>query len=226
MGFLAYRIITTFQGNEVFSYLSVSVWKCSFWAFRPLKMRTLRCVETWGFDYQFMPYLIPQELNLQPRRCANRTGKVKWHSPNHSVFSNGCSSVWDSWQITVTEHMSAYWTVSFGETTHRRQQILGVITEVPLLKSFTTWRKTVCRVCLKASTVILLYAICFTFLGTFAKLRKATISFVISVRPSVYRSARMEQLGSHWTDFHEVWYLSIFRYICRENCRVIKIWQE
>ena len=24
-------------------------------------------------------------------------------------------------------------------------------------------------------------------------------------------SVRMEQLGSHWTDFHEIWYLSIFR---------------
>jgi hypothetical protein len=31
------------------------------------------------------------------------------------------------------------------------------------------------------------------FLGAFAKLRKATISFVMSVRPSV----RMEQLGFH-----------------------------
>jgi hypothetical protein len=38
-----------------------------------------------------------------------------------------------------------------------------------------------------------------TFLGAFAKLRKATISFVRSVRLSV----RMEQLGSHWTDFLE-----------------------
>jgi len=46
-----------------------------------------------------------------------------------------------------------------------------------------------------------------TFLGTFAKLRKAVASFIISVRPSV----RMEQLGSHWTDFHEIQYLSIFR---------------
>jgi len=42
--------------------------------------------------------------------------------------------------------------------------------------------------------------------GAFTKLRKATISFVMSVRPSV----RME-LGSHWTDFHKIWYLSIFR---------------
>jgi hypothetical protein len=45
------------------------------------------------------------------------------------------------------------------------------------------------------------------FLGPFEKLRKATIDFVISVRLSV----RMEQLGSRWTDFHEIWYLSIFR---------------
>jgi hypothetical protein len=29
----------------------------------------------------------------------------------------------------------------------------------------------------------------------------------LSVRPSL----RMEQLGSHWTDFYEIWYLSIFR---------------
>ena len=34
------------------------------------------------------------------------------------------------------------------------------------------------------------------FLGAFAKLRNATISFVMSVR--------MEQLGSYWTDFHEI----------------------
>ena len=38
------------------------------------------------------------------------------------------------------------------------------------------------------------------FLGTFAKLRKATISFIMSV--SLY--FRMEQLGSNWTDFHEI----------------------
>jgi hypothetical protein len=45
------------------------------------------------------------------------------------------------------------------------------------------------------------------FEALFAKLRKATNSFVISVRLSV----RMKQLGSHWTDLHEIWYLSIFR---------------
>jgi len=38
------------------------------------------------------------------------------------------------------------------------------------------------------------------FLGAFVKLRKATISFVMSVRPS----NRMEQFGSHWTGFRDI----------------------
>jgi len=46
------------------------------------------------------------------------------------------------------------------------------------------------------------------FSGTFAKFRKATVIFVISVCPSVHQSfhpsVRMEQLGSHWTDFNEI----------------------
>jgi hypothetical protein len=40
----------------------------------------------------------------------------------------------------------------------------------------------------------------FHSLGAFAKLQKATISFVITVRLSVH----MEQLGSHWMYFHEI----------------------
>jgi len=38
-------------------------------------------------------------------------------------------------------------------------------------------------------------------------------------------SVRMEQLGSHWTDFHEILYLRIFE-ICRENSIFIQIWPE
>jgi hypothetical protein len=55
-------------------------------------------------------------------------------------------------------------------------------------------------------------------LGEFAKLRKGTINFIMSVRLSV----RMEQLGSDWTDFHEILYLRIFRKT-RENSSLIKI---
>jgi len=41
-----------------------------------------------------------------------------------------------------------------------------------------------------------------SFLGVFAKLRKASISFIMSVRPSVRPPARLRQ--SHWEDFHEI----------------------
>ena len=44
-------------------------------------------------------------------------------------------------------------------------------------------------------------------LGVFAKLRKATINFVMSVCPSVI----MEHLGYHVKEFHEIVYLIIFR---------------
>ena len=44
------------------------------------------------------------------------------------------------------------------------------------------------------------------FMGACRKiLRKATISFVMSVRLCV----RMERLGTHCKDFHEIWYLGI-----------------
>ena len=55
----------------------------------------------------------------------------------------------------------------------------------------------------------------------FAKLRSATISFVISVRLSV----RMEQPGSHWTDFHEIWYENLLENLSK-NSSFIKICQE
>jgi len=43
------------------------------------------------------------------------------------------------------------------------------------------------------------------FLGAFAKER--LISFFMPVSVSV----RMEHFGSHWTDFYEIWYLSVCR---------------
>jgi hypothetical protein len=43
----------------------------------------------------------------------------------------------------------------------------------------------------------------------------------MSARPPV----GMEQLGSHWTGFHEIVYLSIFRK-CQENSNITKTEQE
>ena len=57
------------------------------------------------------------------------------------------------------------------------------------------------------------------FLGTFAKLPKrilisswlpVLLSLSSSVCGSVRLSVRMEQLRSHWKDFNEIWYWSIF----------------
>jgi len=56
------------------------------------------------------------------------------------------------------------------------------------------------------------------FLDAFAKLRKATISFLmssvrLSVRPSVHPHGT---LGCHWTDLREIWYWSIIHYLSKK----------
>jgi len=56
-------------------------------------------------------------------------------------------------------------------------------------------------------------------LGALTKLQKVTINFVIYVHLSVCPSIRMEQ----WTGFHEIWCLSIFKYVLKS---FIKIWEE
>jgi hypothetical protein len=56
-------------------------------------------------------------------------------------------------------------------------------------------------------------------LDTFAELRRANISFVMCVRPSVH----MEQLDCHWTDIYVILYLSTFRKCIGENSNFLKI---
>jgi hypothetical protein len=51
------------------------------------------------------------------------------------------------------------------------------------------------------------------FVGEFAKFKKSTTSFVMSACLSV----RMEQLGSQWTDFHEIFEFDFLSKIRREN---------
>jgi flagellar biosynthesis protein FliQ len=63
---------------------------------------------------------------------------------------------------------------------------------------------------------LLSYAITVSFFGDLTKLRKATLSFVMSVCPS----ARMEKLGSHWMDFREISYFVIVW-----KSHFFKIWQ-
>jgi hypothetical protein len=59
----------------------------------------------------------------------------------------------------------------------------------------------IARSCHNSRVVVVVYVpVCMSFLGDFAKLRKATISFLMSVCPSV----RGEQLASRGPDFHEI----------------------
>jgi len=63
--------------------------------------------------------------------------------------------------------------------------------------------------------ILLHYILQYSFLAAYAKLLEATIGSVMSLRPSI----RMEQLGSHWTDFH-LWYFRIFSTLRRENLTI------
>jgi hypothetical protein len=46
--------------------------------------------------------------------------------------------------------------------------------------------------------------------------------YFLHVSPSLRQSFRMEQLGSHWMDFHEIWNSSIFR----KTVEKIQVWLE
>jgi len=70
--------------------------------------------------------------------------------------------------------------------------------------------------------VIHITSLCFS--GAFAKLRKATISFVMYVCPSVHLSVHKVHLYSHWTEFHNKvnrWGILGFR---REQMRSALFW--
>jgi hypothetical protein len=54
---------------------------------------------------------------------------------------------------------------------------------------------------------------CAWWVGVFAKVQKAPVSFIVSVCVcvSVSVSVCMEHIGSHWMDFHEILYLITFQ---------------
>jgi hypothetical protein len=56
------------------------------------------------------------------------------------------------------------------------------------------------------------------FLGSLAKLRKGTVSFVTSLYSSAWNNS-----AANWMDFYEMSYLRIFSKIWRENSSFIKI---
>jgi hypothetical protein len=56
----------------------------------------------------------------------------------------------------------------------------------------------------------------YPFLEAFAKMRKTTVAFDMSVRLHLRPSVRTEHIGSHKTDFYEIRYLNIFEKLSRK----------
>ena len=74
---------------------------------------------------------------------------------------------------------------------------------------------------------VLLFRSCRDFFSAaFSKIAKRDYE-LRHVCLSVHPTARKEQLGYHWTDFHEIWYLSTFFFskISPQNSSLIEIWQ-
>jgi hypothetical protein len=83
----------------------------------------------------------------------------------------------------------------------RAQLLHFVNVATKAVKCLTIWKLLPCNqlICNNSKTAsVLRTTVTNPGVGAFAKFREVTISFVMSVRPSVH----MKQLGSHWTDFH------------------------
>jgi hypothetical protein len=65
------------------------------------------------------------------------------------------------------------------------------------------WRDLLTR-CINSISII------YDVFGSVPKIRKATISFVVSASLSVRLSVRMEQFGFHWTTFFHESGISVF----------------
>jgi hypothetical protein len=59
-----------------------------------------------------------------------------------------------------------------------------------------------------------------SFLGAFALSWKAPFSFAMFVRPSARLSVRMYKLGSHRTNFREIWYWRLLL----QSVEIVRIW--
>jgi hypothetical protein len=72
-----------------------------------------------------------------------------------------------------------------------------------------------------------MYLILYVFICVRQNAKKGSLSsylFVcLSVSLLVHPSVHMEQLGSQWKNFHEIWYLKIFRKTVEKNLSFIKI---
>ena len=104
---------------------------------------------------------------------------------------------------------------------HKWDQHLLRIWQINLfnLFNFSALSCNIARSGLIVIWVSLWQAVSYYVLGAFAESRKATVSFVMyvcpSIHPSIRPSARVEQSGCYWTNLDEIVHLRFFSKICR-----------
>ena len=147
-------------------------------------------------------------LNGISNNCSKSTWKWHFtlplrhpHTLTHTSFSDNVAS---DKLLSVLSATPTLWAVPVGPTVGLRPNIN---THHGLIKLFLI-QQSAFKSCLWRRV---------------SKIAKSEFSFVMSVRLPIRPSVRTEQHGSHWTDFHEIWYLSVFRKKGRENSSFIKI---
>jgi hypothetical protein len=108
------------------------------------------------------------------------------------AFHIHCSLLFNDYLIIIQRHVA--WVIeSVFKLTTTKQNVVTELAAVHVKAYFTMSRQ---------------------FSGPFAKVREGTY-YLHNACQSVFSyfcpSVRMKQLGSHWTDFHEIWCFSIFR---------------
>jgi hypothetical protein len=126
---------------------------------------------------------------------------------NHSIISRSRIHVHASGGYRVFHNTETKQLLTLWSTVTGRNNKFGTTLSTCLFTSFSYIRKGL-------SLILVCDNWSFQTRSQNSEKRLSASSFLSlchSVSLSVCLSVRMEQLGSHLTDFHEIWYLSIFR---------------
>jgi len=188
---ILFRILILFRPMHADTVQTSEFWYC----FRPINADTVQSSSTtkpirknvtWSAADSMYPAMI---LTAVPLRAQHFT-VMPWELIQSSGVLACQFIVEGGWLITCSTFRSDKWANVIGTC--------ECIVKVCIFVSYCSWR----IFCKKDLSLLL---------DAFAKLRKSTVNFIMSVCLSDCMSVSMEHVSSHWTDFHEIWYLGVFR---------------